>query len=44
VTARSLTDGAASQRVLEKCGFRFVGEVEDPEDGRVARYERPVVT
>jgi hypothetical protein len=26
--------------VLEKNGFRFVGEAEDPEDGPVWRWER----
>ena len=30
----------ASTRVLAKCGFDFVGEVMDPEDGRVWRWER----
>jgi RimJ/RimL family protein N-acetyltransferase len=29
----------ASARVLEKCGFRSVGEVLDPEDGLVCRWE-----
>jgi [ribosomal protein S5]-alanine N-acetyltransferase len=29
-----------STRVLEKCGFTFVGEVDDPEDGPVWRWER----
>ncbi len=29
----------ASSRVLAKCGFRFVGEVVDPEDGLVQRWE-----
>src|SRR5262245_60552002 len=40
VCAHTLPDGAASQRVLMKCGFNFVGEVVDPEDGTVARFER----
>jgi [ribosomal protein S5]-alanine N-acetyltransferase len=30
----------ASTRVLEKCGFRWLGEVRDPEDGLVWRWER----
>jgi hypothetical protein len=33
-------DNAASARVLEKCGFHQVGEVIDPEDGPVVRWER----
>jgi RimJ/RimL family protein N-acetyltransferase len=31
----------ASPRVLEKCGFAFAGEVDDPDDGPVWRWERP---
>jgi RimJ/RimL family protein N-acetyltransferase len=30
----------ASTRVLAKCGFKSVGEVTDPEDGLVWRFER----
>jgi RimJ/RimL family protein N-acetyltransferase len=30
----------ASTRVLTRCGFRYVGEVNDPEDGPVWRWER----
>jgi [ribosomal protein S5]-alanine N-acetyltransferase len=30
----------ASTRVLQKCGFRWLGEVRDPEDGLVWRWER----
>lgn len=30
----------ASTRVLTKCGFAFIGEVIDPEDGLVLRWER----
>jgi [ribosomal protein S5]-alanine N-acetyltransferase len=30
----------ASTRVLQKCGFRLLGEVRDPEDGLVWRWER----
>ncbi len=40
VRAHTLSTGAASIRVLEKCGFRDVGEVDDPQDGRVRRFER----
>jgi [ribosomal protein S5]-alanine N-acetyltransferase len=40
VRAHTKPDGAASARVLTKCGFRRVGEVVDPEDGRVCRWER----
>ena len=39
VLAHTLPDGAASQRVLQKSGFRHVGEVVDPEDGLVWRFE-----
>ena len=40
VRAHTLPDNVASKRVLEKCGFRFIGEVDDPEDGLVWRWER----
>jgi ribosomal-protein-alanine N-acetyltransferase len=39
VRAHTLTDGAASKRVLIKSGFRYVGDVVDPEDGLVSRFE-----
>ena|SRR5881394_4004707 len=39
VIAHTLPDGAASQRVLQKAGFRKTGEVMDPEDGLVRRFE-----
>jgi [ribosomal protein S5]-alanine N-acetyltransferase len=42
VCAHTLADSPASQRVLAKCGFEFVGERDDPEDGRVWRFERAV--
>jgi RimJ/RimL family protein N-acetyltransferase len=42
VRAHTLPDAAASKRVLKKCGFRYVGETVDPEDGTVCRFERPV--
>lgn len=40
VLAHTLPTGLASQRVLTKCGFRHVGEVVDPDDGLVWRWER----
>lgn len=40
VRAHTLTGGVASQRVLEKCGFTRLGEVVDPEDGVVVRFEK----
>ena len=40
VRAHTKPDGGASMRVLDKCGFRRVGEVTDPEDGLVCRWER----
>ena len=40
VRAHTLPGGAASKRVLVKCGFRYVGETVDPEDGLVSRFER----
>jgi RimJ/RimL family protein N-acetyltransferase len=39
VCAHTLPDGIASQRVLLKSGFEKIGEVIDPEDGLVWRYE-----
>jgi RimJ/RimL family protein N-acetyltransferase len=39
VLAHTLPTGAASQRVLLKAGFRHLGEVIDPEDGLVWRFE-----
>jgi [ribosomal protein S5]-alanine N-acetyltransferase len=40
VRAHTLPDANASQRVLTKCGFRYVGEVIDPDDGLVWRWEK----
>jgi RimJ/RimL family protein N-acetyltransferase len=40
VRAHTLPDADASQRVLAKCGFERVGEVDDPEDGPVVRFEK----
>ena len=39
VRAHTLPASNASKRVLAKCGFRYVGEINDPEDGRVCRFE-----
>jgi len=40
VWAHTLPESNASTRVLTKCGFRQVGEVMDPEDGLVWRWEK----
>ena len=40
VRAHTLPQPNASTRVLTKCGFQRVGEVVDPEDGLVWRWER----
>ena len=40
VRAHTLPNSAASQRVLEKCGFEHVGEVIDADDGLVWRFEK----
>ena len=40
VRAHTLQEAPASQRVLQKAGFTYVGVVVDPEDGPVARFER----
>ena len=39
VRGHTLPDGAASQRVLIKSGFSKVGEVIEPDDGLVWRFE-----
>ena len=39
VRAHTRPEGKASMRVLEKIGFKCVGEVVDPEDGLVWRWE-----
>lgn len=41
VRAHTLPETNASTQVLTKCGFRRVGEVMDPEDGLVWRWEKP---
>ena len=40
ILAHTLREGNASTRVLTKCGFEHTGEIEDPEDGLVWRWER----
>ena len=40
VRAHTLPEANASTHVLKKCGFRFIGDVVDPEDGPVWRWER----
>lgn len=40
VLAHTLPESNASTRVLARCGFRHTGEVIDPEDGRVWRFEK----
>lgn len=42
VRAHTLPEPNASTRVLTKCGFRFLGEVTDPEDGLVWRWEKSI--
>jgi len=39
VRAHTLSASNASARVLTKCGFHTVGEITDPEDGVVWRWE-----
>ncbi len=41
VRAHTLPESNASTRVLTKCGFRRIGEVVDPNDGLVWRWETP---
>ena len=40
VRAHTLPEPNASTRVLTKCGFRYIGEVIDPEDGLVWRWQK----
>ncbi|MBA3961961.1 MAG: GNAT family N-acetyltransferase [Chthoniobacterales bacterium] len=40
--AHTLPESNASTRVLEKCGFKFAGEIVDPEDGLIGRWELPL--
>ena len=39
VRAHTLPEPNASTRVLTRCGFRYLGEVIEPEDGLVWRWE-----
>ena len=39
VRAHTLTDAPASKRILANCVFRYIGDVVDPDDGPVARFE-----
>lgn len=41
VRAHTLPESHASKRVLAKCGFEQTGEVVDPDDGLVCRFEKP---
>lgn len=43
VRAHTLPEPNASTRVLTKCGFKRIGEVIDPEDGLVWRWEKTPV-
>ena len=40
VTAQTLPERNASHRVLEKLGFRHVGTIDHPEDGKVWEWQR----
>lgn len=40
VRAHTLPEANASTRVLAKCGFRHIGEIATPEDGRVWLWEK----
>ena len=40
--ANTLPEENASNRALRRNGFAFAGEVEDPEDGPVWRWEKPL--
>lgn len=39
VRAHTLPASKVSQRILAKCGFQYTGEINDPEDGLVSRFE-----
>ena len=43
VCAHTAPEMNASTRVLGKCGFQFAGEVLDPVDGRIWRWERSLI-
>jgi RimJ/RimL family protein N-acetyltransferase len=40
--AHTMPNPNASTRVLTKCGFEFLGDVVDPEDGPVWRWDRTI--
>jgi [ribosomal protein S5]-alanine N-acetyltransferase len=40
VCAHTYPGAVASSRVLQKCGYNRVGDVVDPEDGLVWRFEK----
>ncbi|MGZ8493659.1 MAG: GNAT family N-acetyltransferase [Gemmatirosa sp.] len=42
--AHTLPEPSASTRVLQRSGFAHEGEVDDPEDGRVWRWGRPLAS
>ena len=42
IRAHTMPENGASGHVLAKCGFQHVGEVTDPDDGLVWRWERAV--
>ena len=42
VRAHTLPEQNASTRILEKCEFEKIGEVTDPDDGQVWRWEKEV--
>ena len=42
VRAHTLPERNASGRILHKCGFKLIGEVNDPEDGPVWRWEKTI--
>jgi RimJ/RimL family protein N-acetyltransferase len=44
IRAHTLPERSASTRVLGKCGFSFAGDVVDPQDGAVWRWERPAAS
>jgi RimJ/RimL family protein N-acetyltransferase len=44
VRAHTLPENVASARVLTKCGFQCLGEVIEPDDGLVWRWEKRLAT
>jgi ribosomal-protein-alanine N-acetyltransferase len=43
IRANTLPNAGASASVLRKCGFTFIGEFNDADDGLVWRWERPAL-